>query len=142
MQTPMSSMQGPDHSSRRVVVVMDDEKMVRDVACAILTSGGYQALPADSPEQAVEIARENNLEGIDAVVFDPGSTDVRTKETVGALMRFAPNTAFIVCSGSHENRAFQRFYRTRVSDFVQKPFTASRLRGAVDSVLSSHSLIA
>jgi two-component system, cell cycle sensor histidine kinase and response regulator CckA len=116
------------------VLVVDDEEIVLDIAGAILRESGYTVLTAGSGEAAIEIARAKGAE-ISLAIIDPGLPGLNGPGTFAALLALQPGLALVVSSGSLPGRALDAFDIARVSDFVPKPYTASRLRKAVDSAL-------
>jgi DNA-binding NtrC family response regulator len=126
---------------RETILVVDEEKIVRDVACAILSKGGYDVMQAESGEAALEIAR-NNPRQISLVVLDPDIPGANAKRTFTELLAIWPELALVLCSGYPPSDAVQSFGASRISDFVQKPYTSSRLRSAVDTALMPHACAA
>ena len=112
--------------------MVDEEKIVRDVAGAILREGGYTVLSAGS----------GNAAEISLAVLDANLSGLSAERTLAALLALRPDLAVVVSSGSLPDDALHPFDLGRVSDFVQKPYTSSRLRKAVDSALRSHPLAA
>jgi two-component system cell cycle sensor histidine kinase/response regulator CckA len=143
MQTlqPVSTKRIACAPRRETILVVDEEKIVRDVACAILSNGGYDVMQAESVEAALEIARNNPRE-ISLVVLDPNIRDVNARRTFTELLATRPELALVLCSGYPASDTVQSFGASRVSDFVQKPYTSSRLRNAVDSALMPHAFAA
>ncbi len=138
---PISVKSASHATGRRTILVVDDEKMVREVAGAILRGGGYEVLLAESGEAAIRIAREY-AHRISLVLLDPGLPGLSAKRTFAELVAVRPDLALVVSSGSLADDALLSFDRNRVSDFVPKPYTATRLRAAVDCALASHPLAA
>ncbi len=126
---------------RETILVVDEEKVVRDVACAILTKGGYDVMQAESGEAALEIAR-NHPRQISLVVLDPDVRGANAKRSFTELLAMRPALALVLCSGYPPSDAARSFGTSRVSDFVQKPYTSSRLRSAVESALMPHACAA
>jgi PAS domain S-box-containing protein len=84
------------------VLVMDDEEMIRDVACQMLQAMGYQALSCPDGAAAVELYQEARERGNpwDAVILDltvPGG--MGGKEAAVQLRRIDPGVRLIVSSG-------------------------------------------
>jgi DNA-binding NtrC family response regulator len=126
---------------REIILVVDDEKIVRDVACAILSKGGYDVMQAESVEAACEIARNYPRE-ISLVILDPNLRDLNAKRTLTELLAIRPEVAFVLCSGYPPSDTAKSFGASRVTDFVQKPYTSWRLRNAVESALIPHAFAA
>ncbi len=143
MQTlqPVSTKRIACAPRRETILVVDEEKIVRDVACAILTRGGYDVMEAESGEAALEIAR-NHPRRISLLVLDPDVPGANAKRSFTELLAIRPELALVLCSGYPPSNTAQSFGANRVSDFVQKPYTSSRLRSAVDAALMPHAFAA
>jgi two-component system, cell cycle sensor histidine kinase and response regulator CckA len=143
MQTlqPVSTKRIACAPRRETILVVDEEKIVRDVACAILTKSGYDVIQAESGEAALEIAR-NNPRRISLVVLDPDVPGAIAKRSFTELLAMRPELALVLCSGYPPSDTVQSFGVGRIRDFVPKPYTSSRLRSAVESALMPHAFAA
>jgi CheY-like chemotaxis protein len=125
----------------RTILVVDNEEIVRDVARAILRSRGYDVLLAESGDAAIALIRENADE-ICLILLDAGLTGWSARNAAAALLAINPHLAVVVSSGSLPEEALQHFDPYRVSGFVQKPYTASRLSDAVSLALQTRRMAA
>ncbi|MGA2715317.1 MAG: response regulator [Bryobacteraceae bacterium] len=125
----------------RTILVVDDEEIVRDVARAILRSSGYRVLLAESGEAAMALMREH-AHKICLMLLDASMTGWSARSTVASLRSLSPDLAIVVSSGFSSEEALRHFDPDRVSGFVQKPYTASRLRDAVSLVLQTRRMAA
>jgi DNA-binding NtrC family response regulator len=125
----------------RTILVVDDEEIVRDVARAILRSSGYNVLLAESGETATALMREH-AHKICLMLLDASMTGWSARSTVESLLTINPALAIVVSSGFSPEEALKHFDLDLVSGFVQKPYTASRLRDAVGLALQSRRLAA
>jgi DNA-binding NtrC family response regulator len=123
------------------IVIVDDEELIRDVACAILKGRGYKVLTAENGEGALALMRENSA-GICLMVLDPGIRGLDPWNLVPSLLAMNPDLAIVVSSGSHPEYALREFDLNCISGYIQKPYTASRLRDGVDLALCSRSIAA
>ena len=124
---------------RGVVLVVDDEAVVRHVAQEALKRGGYSVWLAASGREAIEIFQENAAR-IDLVVLDLAMPVMGGEETLRALRRMQPGVRVIVSSGYDQKEATRRFSGFRISGFLQKPYSAARLTFLVGSVLKRSEL--
>jgi len=122
-------------------VVVDDEELVRDVACAILKDRGYKVLTAENGEGAIALMRENSAE-ICLMVLDPGIRGLAPWNLVPALLAMNPDLAIVVSSGSLPEYALSEFDLNNIAGFIQKPYTAARLRDGVALALRVCSIAA
>ena len=119
---------------RAVVLVVDDEAVVRHVAQEALKRHGYSVLPAASGREAVEIFRENAAR-IDLVVLDLTMPGMGGEEALRALHRVQPGVRVIVSSGYDQREVTRRLPGFRLCGFLQKPYSAARLIFMVGNVL-------
>jgi len=100
MQTlhPVSTKRIACAPRRETILVVDEEKIVRDVACAILSKGGYDVMQAESVQAALEIARNNPRE-ISLVVLDPNVRDVNARRTFTELLATRPSLRWYSAAG-------------------------------------------
>ncbi len=114
----------------QTILVVDDEEVVLNVARDILNHYGYRALLAHNSAAASAQMQANA--DICLVLLDAG------------MPPFAINTELpiVVLSGSPPEEALRHFDRNRISGFLRKPYTASRLRDAVALALRPRRLAA
>lgn len=143
MQTlqPVSTKRIACAPRRETILVIDEEKIVRDVAIAILTRDGYDVIQAESREAALEIAR-NYPRQISLALLDPDVPGANARRTVTELLAIRPELALVLCSGYPPSDTVRSSGAGRVRDFVQKPYTSSRLRSAVELALMPHAFAA
>ena len=109
------------------VLVVDDEPQVRSVAERILKKAGCRVLTAADGIEAVEVYRAKGDE-IDLVLLDLVMPNMDGADAFVALRDMDPDVTVVVTSGYVEDdRKTALFSHAAVSEFVQKPYTASEL---------------
>ena len=101
----------------QLILVADDEELVRQTAREALESAGFRVLMAEDGLRAVEVFRAHAT-AIDAVLLDvtmPGLTGYEVSEI---LSREAPGVGLVMMSGYSE----QDCTLPRANGFVHKPF--------------------
>jgi PAS domain S-box-containing protein len=121
------------------VLVVDDEGLVREIAKSTLEHHGYSVLLANDGREAVEIFRKN-ARRINLVLLDLTMPLMGGEETLRALRRIQPGVSVILSSGYDEKDAMRKFNNSRLSGFLQKPYTAARLLSAVASAFRKSEL--
>jgi signal transduction histidine kinase/ActR/RegA family two-component response regulator len=121
------------------ILVMDDQKAVRDVACEILQSLGYEVELAEDGVQATRIYSSAKASGrpFDLVIMDltiPGG--MGGEETIRKLREIDPTVKAIVSSGYYDNPVMSRFDEFGFDERITKPFNVRELSTAVSRVLS------
>jgi PAS domain S-box-containing protein len=124
-----------DHR-RASVLVVDDEEMVRQMACVALRTQGYEVLEAKNGKDAIEM-----LAGAAAmpslVLLDLTMPVMGGDELVPILNRDYPGMPVILTSGYLEEDARREFPPGAVADFLQKPYALTTLTEKVEGILNS-----
>jgi two-component system cell cycle sensor histidine kinase/response regulator CckA len=125
----------------RTILVVDDEEIVRDVARAILKTRGYDVLVAGSGDMAMALMRAHAHE-ICLMLLDASIAGWSGRNSAASLLGINPHLPVIISSGFSPDEAFQHLDADRMLPFLQKPYTASRLRDAVSLALETRSMAA
>jgi PAS domain S-box-containing protein len=119
------------------VLVMDDERAVREVAAAMLGASGYEVDTVADGNQAIEAYTLAMQSGrpYAAVVLDltvPGGHG--GAETMARLLQLDPDARGIVSSGYSVGAGLEDHRRAGFRGVVHKPYTVAELRAAVAAV--------
>lgn len=105
-----------------LILVVDDEIIVREIARAILEESGYSVIMAENGEEGVELFREKFPE-ISLVILDMSMPRMSGKEAFMEMKKIDPECTVLLASGFKEDPRVQDTIRLGVNDFVQKPFS-------------------
>jgi nitrogen-specific signal transduction histidine kinase/CheY-like chemotaxis protein len=131
---PDTSVRG-DHR-HAIVLVVDDEEMVRSMACMALRSAGYEVLEAKNGRDALEVlAAAATLPRL--VLLDLTMPVMGGAELVPILNHDYPSLRIIVTSGYSEEDARRDLPPEAIADFLQKPYTLTTLTEKVEGTLNS-----
>jgi PAS domain S-box-containing protein len=119
-----------------MVLVVDDEVMVRDLARRALQRLGYDVLTAGTGTAAVEILRKHVKE-VRAVVLDLSMPGLSGQQTLAQLRELRPDISVLVSSGYSESEALRPFRSAEISGFMQKPYTVTELAQKLTQVLKN-----
>jgi CheY-like chemotaxis protein len=114
-----------------MVLVVDDEEIVRNVCKAMVQSFGMQVLTASDGREAVEVFRQN-ADGIGLVILDLTMPNMDGMTAFRELVRIRPGVKVILSSGYNEQDSIQRMSGTGLAGFIQKPYTMTGLREALE----------
>lgn len=115
-----------------LVLVVDDDEMVRRTTSATLAELGYNVVEAPGGATAVQVVRARP-ERFSAVLLDlvmPGMTGA---ETFWELTGIRADLPVIVCTGYAADAHIDTDMKRRIAGLVQKPFTAERLARALQA---------
>lgn len=113
------------------ILIMDDEKSVRDVAGEMLDFLGYKNSSAEHGKQAIMLYREALSKGkpFDAVLMDltiPGG--MGGQETMARLLEIDPQATGIASSGYANDPIMAHFTDYGFSAVIPKPYQMDELR--------------
>ena len=117
------------------ILVVDDERMVRELACDILTAMGHSVLSATDGQEAVNLYREKWTE-IDLVLLDMVMPRMSGHETFVGLREINPAIKVILASGYSLNQEAQAILDEGVKGFMSKPFDQTKLMVAIQKVMA------
>ena len=117
-----------------VVLVVDDEETVRNLADKALQAAGFTVLLAADGREALEIYRARADE-IVAVLLDLTMPGMGGEETFRELHRVRKDVAVLLSSGYNEQEVTERFAGKGLAAFIQKPYRVGDLLAKLRAVL-------
>ena len=112
------------------VLVIDDDRMVRDYMRVVLQRSDFEVMAPDSATEALSVIEQSDP-GIDAVVSDVDMPDMNGFAFAQAVIRRFPRMPVLMVSGNYpECDGDGRFA------FLQKPFGPAALAKAVGRLLT------
>jgi PAS domain S-box-containing protein len=121
-----ASSRAPAPQAAGTVLVVDDERMVREMAKRALERHGHTVLLADSGLAAIDVFRRHPGD-IALVVLDLSMPAMSGEETLPELRKIRPGAKVVVSSGYSEAETMALFKGQKVSGFIQKPYTSQGL---------------
>ncbi len=125
-------------TGKRLVMIMDDEEGICQVATHMLTHLGYQVIVTRDGAEAVEKYRAmyENDRLIDLVIMDlsiPGG--MGGKEAVGKIIEINPDAKVLVSSGYCSDPVMEQYNQYGFAGSITKPFTLNELSQSIRSIL-------
>jgi len=117
-----------------VILVVDDEAMVRRVSRMILERSGFEVIEARDGIDALEVLEENGAR-VSVVLLDLNMPRMGGREAHAEIRSRHPYLPVILMSGYPQAEACVGFRSRDLSGFLQKPFRADGLRGCVEEIL-------
>ncbi|MEP7215229.1 MAG: ATP-binding protein [Anaerolineaceae bacterium] len=119
-----------DPGEGNLILVVDDDEMVRRTTSATLAALGYNVVEAPGGATAVQVVKARP-DRIAAVLLDLVMPGMTGSETFRALTELRPDLPVIVCTGYAADAHIDNDVQRRIAGLVQKPFTAERLDRAL-----------
>ena len=118
------------------VLLVDDEKMVLDVATPMIEKMGYRVMPALGGWEAVRMYQDES-ERIDIVILDMIMPDMNGEEAYSRLREINPKVRVLLSSGYSMNGQAQGILEKGCDGFIQKPFSMIALSQKLRAILDS-----
>ena len=120
------------------ILVMDDEKMVKNVAGKMLNRIGYEVEFAGDGARAIELYKKakDSTDPFDLVILDltvPGGMGGR--KTIKRLKEIDPDVKAVVSSGYADDPVMTDFKKYGFSGSVGKPYSMHELEKAIEAVM-------
>jgi CheY-like chemotaxis protein len=120
-----------ERSPERVVLVVDDEKMLRQMTARILQDAGFRVLEADDGEEAVALLAALGPDIVCLVVSDIAMPCMTGTELAKTMSERWPSIPVLLISGQSMPSADYR------GGFLQKPFLPDALVAAARALLGA-----
>ncbi len=123
-------------SEKRVVLVADDEEMLRTLAGKMIERMGFAVLTAADGREAVDLYRDRGAE-IDVVMLDMTMPNMDGAEAFKELYKLNPDIRVLIASGHTAKEVSACFGERSPGAYLQKPFTFGKLKEVLTSVMST-----
>ena len=129
-------MPRPPQSLRMRLLVVEDDLIVLNIECRVLTGGGYLVESAATAAEALAQAAQNRYDGI---LLDMSLPDVGGLEVLRTLRARGDFTPVLFVTGQSSETMIARVLNAGADDYVVKPITAEHLLARVRSLLRRQS---
>jgi len=117
-----------------LILVVDDDPMVRNFASAVLERNGYSVLVAENGEEAVRVFRRH-AETITAVLMDLTMPVMGGGEAFHLMSQIRSDIPVVISSGYDEDSVRAQFTGA-LAGVINKPYSMSELREKIAAVLN------
>ena len=124
------------------ILLVDDEKVVLDVATSMLKHLGYNIQTASNGEEAIKLFKDNissstrHKDRIGCVILDLSMPLMNGAKTLPAFIEMDQDIPVIIASGYSEDIMKKRFDKKGAKGFLQKPYQLSTLNEKIQKALS------
>jgi PAS domain S-box-containing protein len=126
----------PPRIGQETLLLVEDEAAVLAMASTILTRQGYTVLAANTPQQALSLAREH-ADHLALLITDVVMPQMSGRELADQLVRHCPSLKLLFMSGYTSDIIAHHGVIDEGVHFIQKPFTSADLTAKVRQVLDS-----
>ncbi len=125
-------------TKKQRILVVDDEKGVRNLLNAMLDQKGYDAFCVEDAEKALEVL---NREAFSLVITDLRLPGLSGEHFLEKLKKVSPHLPVVVVSGYGSTKNVVDVIKKGAEDYLPKPFTAEDLEVVVFKALAKGRLL-
>lgn len=119
-----------------LVLLVEDEEMVRDMTEQMLKKMGYSLLTATDGIEAIQLFQQQR-ESVRFVLCDAAMPRLNGWETLAELRKLAPGLPFILASGFSEAQVMDKTHPEQPQAFLAKPYQRDQLEQAIAKALAN-----
>ena len=131
---PVPLDESPTHQGAGMVLVIDDEDLVRNTVSLVLQSLGYEVLQARDGVEGLSLY-ESHPGRIQIVLLDMVMPGLSGQETFRRLRACDPKVRIIIASGFTSELSLAGLEREGLNGFLQKPFGRNDLMKVLEEAL-------
>ncbi|WP_413171506.1 PAS domain-containing protein [Anabaena azotica] len=117
-----------------LILVVDDEPQIRDVATIILENHNYQTLTASNGVEAIALYAQYK-KNISAVLMDMMMPEMDGITAIRTLKKMNPKVQVIACSGLNTKDVFPESAEMEMQSVLFKPYTANELLRSLNQII-------
>ena len=118
-----------------LILVVDDEPIMRQMANDILTECGYSVIFAKDGVEAIEVFKENHKK-ITAILLDMVMPKKSGKEAYIGMKEIDDSLKVLLASGFKKDERTNSILKLGVKGFLQKPYTLSKLSKKIAEIIN------
>lgn len=125
----------PKSTSRKTVLVVDDEAMVRMLVLDVLQEASYPSLDAQDGASALEILRSNVP--VDLLITDVGMPNMNGRRLADAARALRPDLKVLFITGYAENSVINHGQLEPGMQIMTKPFLMDALTAKIKEMIDT-----
>jgi len=122
--------------SEGMILVIDDEEIVRNITKSLLSNAGFKVITARDGLEGLDLIKKHADE-VNAVLLDLTMPRMSGEEVFHELRRIRPDIPIILISGYNVMDAEKRFPAESLAGFIQKPFKPGELLDKITKVMEN-----
>ena len=138
-EAPQADSKGQESSSPgdHHILVVDDERDVRDVLCTLIRSDGYRATAVEGGHEALAVLEKTK---VDLVLTDLMMPEMTGWQLLTAIKEERPEMLVVVITGFISENGEELLTNRHVDGYLAKPFDHRRLKVLMNALLSPRNL--
>ncbi len=121
-----------------IVLVIEDEEMLREIVRAVAGSKGYDVVSARDGEEGIQLFSQLGSE-IGGVISDLGLPGISGFETLEKIRSLDPAVKLVAASGYVDPETATKLVKIGVTQILHKPYSPNDIVRTLDAVLGGNS---
>jgi len=121
---------------KETILLVDDEKMLKEAARKMLTRYGYKVITAESAPEAIAIYKKYKNR-IDLIILDMIIPGMDVKQVLAWFRKVNPKVKIVASTNLGEQDYFEQNFSASVAGFIQKPFQVRPLLNQIRTIISA-----
>lgn len=122
-------------NSKANILVVDDNELIREMVCLLLSSLGYLPTPAQDATEAIDCMKYNN--SFQLVLTDINMPRIDGWELALSIKDLKPGVPVVALTGEAPNEILPKLPGSGIDHALFKPITLEVLGDAMSSILQS-----
>lgn len=128
------SSEEPLPTGRESILVIDDEKEIREICRMILSHLGYTVITSDKSEEALALVKDT-ANRFDLIITDQTMPKITGIKLTGMIRQLRPDIPVIICTGYSDRLNYDIARQAGACDLLMKPVDLRGLATAVRAAL-------
>jgi CheY-like chemotaxis protein len=129
----------PGKGKGEAILVVDDEKEIRNLAKRILESNGYKVMTASNGEEALKVFGESSKE-ISLLIMDMIMPNTDSNEVYAEMKRIKNDVKALISTGNLHNEKIEQLISMGALGVIHKPYSMNKLLSCVRNAIDSQPL--
>jgi len=135
------AQEAPDRPRARptagaTIILVEDDEVVRNVACRVLKRAGFAVLEAENGKEAIDLYEATDYNA-DLILTDVVMPEMGGSELAERVRRINPGVKILFMSGYTEDKVIRDNLMAPGAAFLEKPFTPDMLTRKTREVLAA-----
>jgi len=133
--TPVASFHSAP-AQKPIILLVEDESIVREVTRQVLEHAGYQVLESESPRDALRLAAQHRGQ-IGVLLSDVLMPEMNGLDLARRMRKMQPLLTTVLMSGYANIPMLQQVASDPLNSYIQKPFTVDLLVASIADALAT-----
>ena len=133
-QSMSQETQEPTTPLEGMVLLIDDEEVVREIGHDMIKTLGLKCLTAANGTEGIELFKKNNNE-IKLVILDIEMPGISGEKVFHILKELQPEVKILIASGYGREYLETEVFKSKISHFIPKPFKIEQLSYQVNKLI-------